>query len=191
MFHPARRRAAFSLIELFAVVAVIAIISAVALPLANTSGIERLDAVCRAVADDLNYARSLAVTNNSRYRLTFDTINNLYYIEHSGTNSALNTLPALVTRSASDTSTRQYTYLARLVASNNSVRLHAVLSGANSPLTQLEFRTFGETTQTTTTTVWLAYGRTTATRYQPVQINPVTGLVTIGAVTSSAASGGS
>ncbi|MBL8829384.1 MAG: prepilin-type N-terminal cleavage/methylation domain-containing protein [Planctomycetaceae bacterium] len=186
MTHATRYRAAYSLIELSTVVAVMAILAAVAMPLVTPTGIERLESVARYVVEDLNYARSLAVTNNSLYRLTFDTTNNLYYIEHSGTNSALNTLPKLVTRSGNDTATRQYTYLARLVASNNSIRLVTVRSATNSPLTQLEFRTFGETTQTTATTIWLAYGVGTAARYIPVQVNPVTGLASMGSITSVA-----
>ncbi len=189
MTHATRYRAAYSLIELSTVVAVLAILAAVAMPLVTPTGIERLESVARYVADDLAYARSLAVTNNSLYRFTFDTTNNLYYLEHSGTNSALNTLPKLVTRSGNDTATRQYTYLARLVASNNAIRLVTVRSANNSALTQLEFRTFGETTQTTTTSIWLAYGVSTAARYIPVQVNPVTGLTSIGAITSVAPTG--
>jgi prepilin-type N-terminal cleavage/methylation domain-containing protein len=182
----ARLRAAYSLIELSTVVAVMAICTAVAMPLMNSTPIERLEGVARIVVDDLNYARSLAVTNNSLYRITFDTTNNLYYIEHSGTNAALNTLPKLATRSGNDTATRQYTYLARSVASNGSIRLYAVRSSSGATVSQLEFRTFGETTQSLATTVWLAYGTSTAARYVPITVNQITGLVTIGNMTSVA-----
>src|SRR5262245_20554250 len=90
---PARRRCALTLIELLLTIAILGILAAILIPQLTGDLPERLNAGSQIVSTDLDYARSLAVSNNTSYRLTFDPANNLYYLRHSGTNAALNTLP--------------------------------------------------------------------------------------------------
>lgn len=184
MLRSTRPTAGYTLIELITVVVVLSIIAAVALPMMNPSVHERLQALAQFVAADLTSARALAVVNNSKYRFTFDVANNQYYLEHTGTNAALNNLPKSPYSLATDPATRQTIKLATHEASGGTVRLHAVLSASLASVTQLEFRSFGDTTQTTTTSIWLTNGTGNVQRYVPITVNPVTGLAAIGSVTS-------
>ena len=185
MFATSRHRPGYTLIELAIVVTALSIFSAAAITYMSPSVVERLKSVARAIADDMSYARSLAVANNTLYRFTFDRTNNLYYLEHTGTTSAFNTLPPSAIRSATDTATRQTIKLDNLLGGSGAVRLQAIVSSAMSGLSQLEFRTFGETTATTATTIWLASGTGKSLRYLSLTINPTTGLTTIGDITAS------
>src|SRR3954469_13332677 len=82
-----------TLVELLLTIAVLGILAAILIPQLTGDLPERLTAGAQAVAADLDYARSLAVANNSPYSITFDPANNLYYLRHSGANAQFNTLP--------------------------------------------------------------------------------------------------
>src|SRR5262245_42798814 len=86
-------RAALTLIELLLTIAVLGILAAILIPQLSGDVPERLDAGAQVVAADIDYARSLAVANNSTYRLTFDKATNSYCLQHTGSLAALNTLP--------------------------------------------------------------------------------------------------
>lgn len=160
---------------------VMVILAAVVLPSMNPSINDQLDMAAQLVASDMAYGRSLAVTNNSTYRYTFDVTNNLYYLEYSGTNSALNTLPTSAFYSSQDTTTRRYMLLNNLPAFGGIVRLSAVGSNGSTPAprTQLEFGSYGQTTQIDETDIWLTAGSGSLQRYIYVKVNPLTGLATV------------
>src|SRR5262245_26210309 len=80
----ARSRAALTLIELLMTIAVLGILAAILIPQITGDLPERLNAAAQVVSTDLDYARSLAVANNTSYRITFDTANNRYVLRHSG-----------------------------------------------------------------------------------------------------------
>jgi prepilin-type N-terminal cleavage/methylation domain-containing protein len=102
-----RQSAAFSLIELLIVISLMGIMAALTIPNANTGLHDRLQGAAHIVAADLAYVRSLAVTNNSRYRLTFDIAQNRYLLEHSGAVGALDVLPSNPFHATDDVPTRQ------------------------------------------------------------------------------------
>lgn len=177
----AHRTAGFTLIELLMVVVLIAILAGLALPDANPSIHEQLNSTARIIAADVAYVQSLAVTNNSTYRLRLDAANNRCIIEHSGANAALDDLPSSPTRSPSDPAHQHIVDLDELPIMGTRVRLYAAQTSGGSPtaVTELEFGSFGETTRAEETVIWLTSGYDTAQRYIALRVNPVTGIVTI------------
>jgi hypothetical protein len=65
------------------------------------------------------------------------------------------------------------------------VQLLAVLAGGTTPITTLEFGPLGGTTSSSPTTVWLLAGGGNRILYMTVAVNPVTGLATLGHVTTT------
>ncbi len=166
------------------VMLVATILAAVMFTSGSSNVISQLQATSAVIAGDLARARSLAVTNNSTYRVTFDLTNNQFYLEYSGSNSALSNLPSSSYYTGQDTATRQYTQIAYLPAAGGNVKIVAVGSNGSTPApaTQVEFGQYGQTTQPAETQVWLTAGSGASTLYQWVRINPVTGLATVEAV---------
>ncbi len=159
---PSRPHRGFSLVELLIVVSLMGILAALALPSFNPGTREELHAAAQVVAGDLAYGRSLAVANNSSYRMRFEIAKNRYVLQHSGANPALNTLPEAPFRSPSDPKDQHIFDLADLPhLSGQNVRLAAVTTAGGSPLTEVEFQSLGETTQAAETVVWMAAGTRT------------------------------
>lgn len=194
-----RRRSGYTLVELMMTVAVLAIVAGMAIPSFEPDVAAQLDSFADVVAADFARIRQLAVANNSTYRITFEASRNRYYYEHSGTNSALNTLPPTIYRHADNTATKQYTDLATLPHLGPAVTLTTVQAMSTSPtnISTLEFGPLGATTQAADTVVWLTSGSNDNLRYVHVRVNAVTGLATpaeidaVGPIGSSSPSGGS
>jgi Tfp pilus assembly protein FimT len=169
-------------------IAVLAILAAVLIPQISSDIPERLDSAAQVVAGDLDYARSLAVANNSKYRITFEPLSNRYVLRHSGPaeKSALNTLPRSPFREASDAADQQTTDLSNLPLPRPVVRLAAVvrMQSGGQAATDVEFTSLGSTTAPQETVVWLACGAGSLRRYISIQINPVTGLAEVGPLTA-------
>ena len=177
-----RRNAGLTLIEMLLTVAVLAILAAVLIPQISSDIPERLDAGAQVVASDLDYARSLAVSNDSKYRITFEPNGNRYVLRHSGTQSALNALPRSPFRDGGEAADQQTTNLSDLPLPRPVVRLAAAVrmqSGGQS-VSDIEFTPLGATTATEETVVWLACGAGPSRRYISIHVNPLTGLVEIG-----------
>ncbi|HMC11000.1 MAG TPA: prepilin-type N-terminal cleavage/methylation domain-containing protein, partial [Pirellulaceae bacterium] len=68
-FRATGRRRGLTLIELLLTIAVLAILAAVLIPQLSGDLPERLSAASQIVSADLDYARSLAVSNNTSYRI--------------------------------------------------------------------------------------------------------------------------
>ncbi len=166
---------------------VASIFAAIVIARSDPSTQTRLHSTAQLVAADMARARSLAVTNDSTYRVTFDTANNWYYLEYSGTNTLLQTLPSTPFYTSQDTTTRQYTVLANLPTTAGVVVLAAVGSNGSSPAprTQVEFASYGQTTQVDDTVIWLSAGTGAAQRWEYITINAVTGLATVGTFQAS------
>lgn len=184
MLLSCRAHAGFSLIELLLVISIMAIVAGLVLPNSNPATHDQLLAAARILAGDLAYARSLAVTYASPYRITFDTTKNRYTLQ----NSEGKTLPAAVFGSSQDTSTQHVVALEELPSIGRTVRLLAVTEGVNSTsvVSEVEFGTLGATTRSAPTEIWLAAGSSKDTRYVNLTVNPVTGLTTIGSYTAVA-----
>jgi Tfp pilus assembly protein FimT len=193
-------RVALTLIELLLTLVFLSILATVLIPNLSSDPTERLTAAGQIIAADLDYARSLAVANGTTYRLTFDLVNNQYDLRHTGTNAAFNTLPKSPYRQADDPPDKQTTRLALLPLPPPPVNLAAVVQSANTQqsTTTIEFNSLGGTTSAFPTVIWLSCGSGNLIRYGCVQIDPLTGLASIGSLTtalpanvSSLAAGGS
>lgn len=180
MFRPTRQ-SGFTLIELLIVVALLSLAAGMIIPSANPSLRDQLEGASQLLAADIALARSLAVANDSKYQLTFNLAQNQYVLTHSGTNSALNTLPRSPYSLPSDPANQYIVRLENLPHIGGTARLYAARSLSSTPqaVTDLEFGPFGETTRSEETQVWLAAGVGSATRYLSVRVNPVTGLTWI------------
>jgi len=164
------------------VLAILGIVTGAVLTQLQSTVNDQLDAAAQVVVSDLNYVRNLAVTNNSKYRVTFFPDTSQYYFEHSGTNSLLDTLPDSPHGIEATSPTRQTTEINFVSLNTASVHVAAVHALAPSPVNvvNLEFGPLGETTRLQQTTIWLAAGQGTATRYVSLHVNPVTGNTAIG-----------
>ena len=180
-------RAALTLIELLLTIAVLGILAAILIPQLSGDLPERLTAAAQVVSTDLDYARALAVANNTSYAITFDPTNNLYYLRHTGTNPQFNILPASPYRQTSDPPDQQTTKLSQLPLPEPGVQLAvaAQMAGAGQSTATLEFNSLGGTTSAYQTVIWLSCGGGLIKRYVSVQVDPVTGMVTIGPIVAA------
>lgn len=174
-------RPGFTLIELMIVLVVVAILVATVLPDTRGGIQDQLESAARVVAADMAYARSLAVAHNSKYRVTFDPSNNQYILEHSGTNSALDTLPNSAFRNTNDPPNQHIARLADLPGMGAPTELTRALRVGSSAqtTTDVEFGPLGGTTQCEYTVIVLTAGEGDDQRRVYLAINPITGLTTI------------
>lgn len=181
-------RSAYTLIELLMVVAILAIISAALIPSASNGISEQLEAGARVLATDLDYARTLAVTYESKYRTAFDTTAHTWTLTHSGTDTSLTSLPASPFHASQEAASQRTTYLRDLPGANVQLSVYSVYAGGSSltTISEVEFGPLGSTTRSDETVIWLSAGSGRATRYVDVRINPITGLATVGNFQSTA-----
>jgi type II secretory pathway pseudopilin PulG len=165
-------------------IAVMSILAAAIIPQLTSDLPERLNAAAQVVAADLDYARSLAVANDSTYKIFFQPADNRYFLQHSGPNALLCVLPRTPFRQNDDPPTQQTTRLGDLPIPEPGVRLVGVvvMQGAGQSATHVEFTALGSTTSKYESVVWLVCGSGASVRYIPVHVNPVTGLSEIGAI---------
>lgn len=184
--------AGFSLLELLLVLAIVGILVAIVLPSSQPAVHDQLRSTSRIVATDLAYARSLALANNSSYRVTFDLDNNRYVLKHSGSNSALNTLPKTPFSASGDTADQHIVDLDDLPHAGPTVWLAAVATTGASvqSVSDLEFGPLGQTTRADPTTIWLMAGSGDSTKYMTLTVNPVTGITDFGAFSNTGPAAG-
>lgn len=170
---------AYTLVELLIVVTIIGIFASLVLTSFEPSRYEQLRGTAQIVLGDLSYARSLAVANSSKYQFTFDTTGRLYYLEHSGSNPALEDLPASAYRDPTDPTTRQTTNFSKLLSLGGSVEIVAVRkvnASTQKGVTTVEFGPLGALTQPEDCWIWLAIGQNQSRMYLPIEVDAVTGI---------------
>ncbi|HTN74870.1 MAG TPA: prepilin-type N-terminal cleavage/methylation domain-containing protein [Pirellulaceae bacterium] len=180
---PTRRdKAGYTLIELLLVVSLMGVMAALMLPKFEPTTHEQLQGAAQIVAADMAYARNLAVTNDSQYRVTFSQATNAYVLQHAGTNHLLDVLPTTPYRHADDTPDRQSTYLAELPHIGASAEVVGIKIGSAAlvPSGSVEFDSLGGLSSNQPVTIWLACGQDRSRRYLSLSIAPVTGLCTTG-----------
>jgi prepilin-type N-terminal cleavage/methylation domain-containing protein len=176
--------AAFSLVELLIVVAVMGILVGIVLPHFQPPLSEQLRGAASIVGADLSYARNLAVTNGSTYRVSFDVDGNRYVLTHTGSNPTLDTLPATPFRPSQDAPDEHTCDLDELPHIGTTVHVYAVNEGIGSwkPIGDVEFGPLGGTSRAEPTMVWLRCGSGPGRRFLPLTVDPVTGLVAVGEI---------
>lgn len=177
----------FTLIELLLTIAILGILAAAIIPQLTSDLPERLNAAAQVVVADLDYARSLAVSNDSTYQVVFQPNLNAYYLQHSGTNTLFDTLPRSPFRQNDDPPNRQTTRLANLPIPEPGVQLVGaiVMQGTGQTAANVEFNALGATTSKYETVVWLVCGYGSAQRYISIHVSPVTGLSEVGSLTTA------
>jgi len=180
--RPPRGRAAMTLIEVLITITILGILAAVLIPQLSSDVPERLEAVAQIVAADLDYARGLAVAGNSQYSVEFDPDDNLYYVQHTGSNNLLDVLPASAFQQSDDPPDRQTTVLSKLPIPEPQVRLAGAvrMAGLGQATPNVDFTALGGTTSQVETVVWLACGSEINERFISIHIHPITGLTEIG-----------
>jgi len=179
-----KRQRGVTLIELLIVISLMSILAAAIMPSASPGVHSQLSAAAQRVAGDIAYCRSLALTNNSKYRIRFQLDQNKYILEHSGSNSTLNALPSSLLRAESDPPHQQIVNLHDLPGVVMPVDLVAVqaLTAPSQFVGALEFGPLGETTRSVETVIWLGCGYEPDRLYQAIRVNPVTGLTWVDSV---------
>src|SRR5688500_9590145 len=89
---PRRDDRGYTLIEMLIVISIMGIFAAILLPRFEPSVRDQLRGAAEIVSGDLAYARNLAVTNDSQYKLQFRKSDSSYSLTHSGTNNLLDVL---------------------------------------------------------------------------------------------------
>jgi len=187
MTYPNRQHNGFTLIELMIVIVVTAILIGIVLPNSSASLYEQLRSASQILQYDIAYARSLATSNASTYRIAFDTTNNKYTLTHVGTNPNLNVLPDSAFLNEDEPDDQHTTNLHELLGLTNVKLLGIVETDGIKQIRSLEYLEFGPLGETTTrgnTEIWLQSGPEDDQRYISVTVNPVTGLTTIGPFTA-------
>ena len=186
---PRRRLASagFTLIELLLVVAIIGILVAIVLPSSQPAVYDQLRSTAEIVSSHLAYVRSLAVSNNSKYTITFDLTANRFLLKHSGANTALAKLPKTPFATSNDTTDQQILDLDDIPHVGPTVRLAAAATTGTAVETaaSVEFGPLGQTTNADPTTIWLVAGSGENKKYITIVVNPVTGLTELGDYTSA------
>lgn len=176
------RQRAYTLIELLIVIALMGILAALLLPQFEPSTHEQLQGAAQIIAGDIAYARNLAVSHDSKYRLTFHAAANSYTLQHTGTNHLLDVLPLTPYRTNTSTPDQQVTLLEALPHIGAAVEVVGIQVGGNATAAtgMLEFTSLGGLQGAEPVTIWLACGTDQTRRYLPLTVAPVTGLCEVG-----------
>lgn len=181
-FAAAAPRAAFSLMELLIVIVLMGIMARLLISSTAPTTYSQLNSTAGVIAGELAYGRSLAVGNNSSYRFDIDTSANRLVMSHTGADTTLNTLPKSPYRSSTDASNQYVVALANLPRLGPTVSLLGAqaVGTTTQNITSVEFGPYGQTIQASKTFIWLTAGTGNYQAYLSIQVNPITGMATVG-----------
>lgn len=183
-------RGGFTLVELLIVIVLLGIGAGVVVSLFEPSVHGQLTSAAEVLAADIAYTRNLAVSNDSQYRLQFETDNGCYRLTHSGTNAALDTLPATPFDDADGTATEQVFKLSDLPNVGAPVQMWAVwqvTDTTKTAVTDVRFTPLGGTQRAEPTRIWLSSLEGERRVAIPITIDPVTGLAEVGEIQAAPA----
>ncbi len=178
-----RVTAGFSFIELMIVLVLMTIVAAMVIPDSNPNVVSQLSSAAQVLQSDLAYCQSLSVTHNSTFRIQFNIDTDTYYLEHTGTDTALDTLPNSI-YGDNPKGTRRTMRFSDHPLTGAGVRVVSVQAiAAQSPtVTDVEYGPLGGATRAEGTAIWLTAGQSTAQRFLPVYVDATTGLTRVGEV---------
>lgn len=184
--HPRRTASGFTLVELLIVVAIMGIIAGMVIPQLEPGVASQLEAAGGIVVTDLDYARQLAVANQSSYAVEFAADGTQYTVTHTGSNTSLDTLPSSPFRRPTDPADQHISRFADLPQAGLRVSFLAMEpTPAVSAGNRLEFGPLGSLSSGTPTRIWLTGGQGRSRFYLPIMVNAVTGLAVLGEMTSA------
>jgi len=183
-----RQQTGFTLFELLIVLTVIGVLVGLVLPDTSPAIDEQLRMAADILRNDLALARSLAVSNDSTYAVTFEEDENRYILTHTGTNAALDELPSSPYRALDDSSEELVVDFDELPQMGAAVE-YVAAAALNFTLTRVddvEFDSLGAPTRGGYTVVWLSAGEDESEKYIYLIVYPTTGMVKVGDVTTYA-----
>jgi len=174
-----------TLVEVMIVVLIMGIVASSLITSFGANSPDSLKAAAQILAADLDYARSLAVSNSSSYRVEFR--NDAYILSHSGGNTALNNLPDSAFRRPGADRTTLVVAFDELPSLGTPIAIVAAVTDDSSPeiVSAVEFGSMGQTTESQPTLVWLTTTGGSSPIYLPIDIHPITGMAEIGEITAT------
>lgn len=186
MYQVRPHQRGFSVVEILIVVGLMTLLAGIVIPTFHSGTHSQLVSAADLLVAELDYARQLAVSNDTTYQFTFELPGNRFFFEHSGTDTTFDFLPSTPFRRQDDPGNRQYTLFADAAPRLGiKVHLHAVYKLSPQPVAvnDLEFGPLGASARSEETVVWLRSGTGDSQRYISIHIHPVTGLATVGMYT--------
>jgi hypothetical protein len=166
------------------VIAMVGILAAVVLPDGTPALDEQLRLAAQVLKTDLAYARSLAITHQSTYRITFEKAENRYVLTHSGADDALDALPDSPFRNPDDPPEQHVVDFDELPRVGRGVRFEAAMLDDVLPVDRVEYNDLGELSEGGDTSIWLAAGEGKERKYIQLKVYAVTGLAEVGGYTT-------
>ena len=171
-----------TLVEVLVVVAILAALAGMAVAYVEVSPSDRLQRTADMLAADLERVQELSLARGAPHRALFEGVERRFILKHTGTNGSLHALPQYV-RTSSYEDSKQATYdLDERTPYGKYVRIAGFEPStlyANDEF-PLQYGADGALTDGRTATIWLSSTNDGVTRYLPVRIYAVTGVVSVG-----------